>query len=89
MSHALVVDLARHAMLTALLVAGPMLAVALVAGLLVSVLQAVTQTQEQTLAFVVKLAAVGLVGLLTLPWMLQILARYATELLRSLPGMVS
>jgi flagellar biosynthetic protein FliQ len=89
MSHSLVVDLARNAVMLALLVAGPMLVVALLVGLTVSVLQAVTQIQEQTIAFVPKLVAVGAVFLLALPWILQLLVKYTTELFRSLPSMVS
>ena len=89
MSDALIVDLARNAILMALALAGPMLLVALTVGLLVSVLQAVTQIQEQTLAFVPKLVGVSVVFLLALPWMLQLLVKYTTELFRSLPSLVS
>jgi flagellar biosynthetic protein FliQ len=89
MSHALVVDLARNAIMLALLIAGPMLIVALLIGLTVSVLQAVTQIQEQTLAFVPKLVGVSAVFLLALPWVLQLLVKYTTELFRSLPSLVS
>lgn len=89
MSHALIVDLARNAIMLALLVAGPMLIVALLIGLTVSVLQAVTQIQEQTLAFVPKLVGVSVVFLLALPWLLQLLVKYTTELFRSLPSLIS
>jgi flagellar biosynthetic protein FliQ len=89
MSHALIVDLARNAIMLALLVAGPMLVVALLVGLTVSVLQAVTQIQEQTLAFVPKLVGVSVVFLLALPWLLQLLVKYTTELFRSLPSLIS
>ena len=89
MSHTLVVDLARNAIMLALLISGPMLIVALLIGLTVSVLQAVTQIQEQTLAFVPKLVAVSAVFLLALPWILQLLMKYTTELFRSLPSLVS
>jgi flagellar biosynthetic protein FliQ len=89
MSHALVVDLARNAIMLALLIAGPMLVVALLVGLAVSILQAVTQIQEQTLAFVPKLVGVSAVFLLALPWILQLLVKYTTELFRSIPSMVS
>jgi flagellar biosynthetic protein FliQ len=88
-SHALIVDLARNAIMLALLIAGPMLIVALLVGLTVSVLQAVTQIQEQTLAFVPKLVGVSVVFLLALPWVLQLLVKYTTELFRSLPSLVS
>ncbi|AHG87738.1 flagellar biosynthetic protein FliQ [Gemmatirosa kalamazoonensis] len=89
MSHQLIVDLARNAIMLALMVAGPMLIVALGVGLLVSVIQAVTQIQEQTLSFVPKLVAVGATFLIALPWILQILIKYTTELFRSLPSFVS
>ena len=89
MSHALIVDLARNAIMLALLIAGPMLIVALLVGLVVSVLQAVTQIQEQTLAFVPKLVGVSVVFLLALPWLLQLLVKYTTELFRSLPSLIS
>ncbi len=85
---ALVLDLARDALLMALTLAGPLLGVALVVGLVVSLLQAVTSIQEQTLSFVPKLFAVGAVFLLLLSWMLQNMTRYATELFRALPGLV-
>ena len=89
MSHALVLDLARSAITTAALVAAPMLVVALLVGLVVSVVQAVTQIQEQTLSFAPKLLAVAVVFLATLPWMLQLLVRYAADLFRSLPALAS
>ena len=89
MSHTLVVDLARNAIMLALVIAGPMLVVALLVGLTVSVLQAVTQIQEQTLAFVPKLVGVAVVFLLALPWMIQLLVKYTTELFRSLPSLIS
>jgi flagellar biosynthetic protein FliQ len=89
MSHALVVDLARNAIMLALLISGPMLIVALLVGLTVSVVQAVTQIQEQTLAFVPKLVGVSAVFLLALPWILQLLMKYTTELFRSLPSLIS
>jgi len=88
-SHTLVVDLARNAIMLALLISGPMLVVALLVGLTISILQAVTQIQEQTLASVPKLVAVSGVFLLALPWILQLLVKYTTELFRSLPSMVS
>lgn len=89
MSDTLIVDLARNAMLMALALAAPMLLVALGVGLLVSLVQAVTQIQEQTLAFVPKLVAVALVFLIGLPWMTQMALRYTSELLRRLPSLAS
>ena len=89
MTDLMVVDFARRAMLMALALGGPLLLVALVVGLLISVVQAVTQVQEQTLAFVPKLVAVGLVFLVGLPWMIQMAVTYTTELFRTLPGLAA
>ena len=88
-SHQVVVDLARNAIMLALLIAGPMLLVALGIGLIVSVIQAVTQIQEQTLAFVPKMVGVAATFLIALPWALQLMIKYTTELFRSLPTLVS
>jgi len=88
-SHALIVDLARNMIMTALLIASPMLVVALAVGLVVSVIQAVTQIQEQTLSFVPKLVAVAATFIIALPWIIQIMVKYTSELFRSLPSMIS
>ena len=84
----LVLDLARDALTLALMLAGPLLGVALVTGLLVSLVQAVTSIQEQTLSFVPKLFAVGVTFLFLLSWMLQALMKFTTELFVSLPGLL-
>lgn len=89
MSHVLVVDLARNMIMTALLIAAPMLVAALAVGLVVSIIQAVTQIQEQTLSFVPKLVAVAVTFIIALPWIIQIMVRYTSELFRSLPSMIS
>ena len=89
MSHALIVDLARNMIMTALLIASPMLVVALAVGLVVSVIQAVTQIQEQTLSFVPKLVAVAATFIIALPWIIQLMVKYTSELFRSLPSMIS
>jgi flagellar biosynthetic protein FliQ len=88
-NHALVTDLARHALMVALLVAAPMLLVAIAVGLIVSVFQTVTQIQEQTLSFVPKLLAVAVTFLVALPWIMQLMVQYTTELFRSLPNLIS
>ena len=88
MHDTIVVDLARNAMLMAASLAAPMLLTALAIGLLVSIVQAVTQIQEQTLAFVPKLVAVAMVFLVGLPWMIQTAVKYTSELLRSIPSLV-
>ncbi len=89
MSHQLVIDLTRDAILTALTVAAPMLLIALGVGLVVSIFQSVTQIQEQTLAFVPKLVLVGGAFVVGLPWLIQILVRYTKQLIMSIPSVVS
>jgi flagellar biosynthetic protein FliQ len=68
---------------------GPLLLVALAVGVAVSVFQAVTQIQEQTVGFVLKLTGVGIVFLLTLNWMIQAIVRYTIELFNMLPSLAS
>jgi len=89
MTHGLVIDMARNALLLALMLGGPLLLVALAVGVAVSVFQAVTQIQEQTVGFVMKLTGVGIVFLLTLNWMIQALVRYTIELFNTIPNLVS
>ena len=89
MSHQLVIDLTRDAILTALTVSAPMLLIALGVGLIVSVFQSVTQIQEQTLAFVPKLVLVGGAFVVGLPWLIQVLVRYTKQLIMSIPSVVS
>jgi flagellar biosynthetic protein FliQ len=71
------------------MVAGPLLLTALVVGVVVSLVQAVTQLQEQTLTFIPKLLAVGLMLVITLPWVLVKLTEFLVSVLRSLPTVVS
>jgi flagellar biosynthetic protein FliQ len=77
-------DLFRQALLTALLLASPMLAAGLVIGLAVSVFQAVTSIQEMTLTFIPKMIGVILALLIALPWMLSLMTRFTTQLLGNL-----
>ena len=89
MSHQLVIDLSRDAILTALMLAAPLLLIALGVGLVISIIQSVTQIQEQTLAFVPKLVLVGGAFIVGLPWLLQILIRFTVTLIRGIPAMVA
>jgi flagellar biosynthesis protein FliQ len=83
-----VVNLASQAMSLALKIAGPLLLVALVIGLVVSVFQAVTQIQEQSLSLIPKIAGVAVVIVLLGPWMLGQLVAYTTALYTAIPTMV-
>ncbi|MFC0271308.1 flagellar biosynthesis protein FliQ [Metabacillus herbersteinensis] len=84
MSSEFVISLAEKAVYTTLIICGPLLLLALVIGLVVSIFQATTQIQEQTLAFIPKIVAV-LVGLIFFgPWMLTTLLSYAEDILGNL-----
>ena len=82
------VNLAMQAMQLALKLGGPILIVGLVIGLAISVFQAVTQIQEQTLSFIPKLVGLAVVVLVGGPWMLGQLIIYTEELWTSIPTMV-
>ncbi len=75
-----VMDLARKSLETMLLVGGPLLLVALVVGLLVSVFQALTQINEATLSFIPKILAIGGAALILGPWMLRVLTTFTVNL---------
>ncbi|KAA6452853.1 flagellar biosynthesis protein FliQ [Bacillus swezeyi] len=84
MNSEFVISMAERAVYVTLLISGPLLALALAVGLIVSVFQATTQIQEQTLAFIPKIVAV-LVGLIIFgPWMLSTILSFATELFSNL-----
>ncbi|MHB1406728.1 MAG: flagellar biosynthesis protein FliQ [Desulfitobacteriaceae bacterium] len=80
MSQNQVLFLAKEALATALLVAGPLLGISLLVGLLVSIFQAMTQIQEQTLSFIPKILAIVAVMLVLGPWMLSVLTTYTANL---------
>jgi flagellar biosynthesis protein FliQ len=86
-SEAYVVQVIREALYLVLLVSAPALLASLAVGLLVSVVQATTQLQDQTLAFVPKLIAVLATLAVTGPWIGQQLGRFTQALLQSLPMM--
>jgi len=73
-------DLLRDAMLVTLLIIGPILAIGMAVGLIISLIQAVTQIQEQTLAFVPKIFAMAAAVVLVMPWMFQRLIEYTHHL---------
>lgn len=82
-----VLRIAMDAMQVATKIAGPMLAVALIVGVLVSLFQAVTQVQEMSLTFVPKLIGVGLVILLGGSWMMREMVGWVTRLWQDMGGM--
>ena len=64
-------DLIRQTLMLALIVSAPMLLIGLVVGIVVSLLQAVTQIQEQTLSFIPKIVAMVAAAILLMPWIAQ------------------
>jgi flagellar biosynthesis protein FliQ len=74
-------QLIRDTLLLALAISAPMLVIGLVVGIFVSVLQAITQIQEQTLAFVTKIAAMVGAAIALMPWMCHRLMEYATQMI--------
>jgi flagellar biosynthetic protein FliQ len=81
MTIAEVLQLAHDFLSTALLISLPALAVSLIVGVIISVLQTVTSVQEQTLSFVPRLLAVGVVMLLCLGWILQLAVHFTMRML--------
>ena len=80
------VDLGREALVVSTLIAAPALVAGMVVGLAIGLLQALTQVQEQTVAFVPKLLAMVLVMGLSLPWILTRLVEYSHDLIANIPG---
>ncbi len=80
MSENLVIGILKEAISTGLLIAAPILAVSLLVGLIISIFQATTQIQEQTLTFVPKLIAIGVVGILFGNWMLHNLLNFTNRI---------
>ena len=81
MTEADVLDLARDAMMTMLLIAAPMLLVGLVVGLIVSIFQTLTHIQEQTLTFIPKILAVFVALIIFMPWMLRELIEFTQRIM--------
>ncbi len=82
-----VMTLGRHAIEITLLVSAPMLLVALVVGLLISIFQAATQINEATLSFIPKLVGIFVAMLVAGPWMLSIMVDYMRQVLTSIPSL--
>ena len=79
MTQELIIGLGQQAVLMMVMLAGPLLVVSLIVGLLVSIFQAVTQVNEMTLTFVPKVIAIFAVLILLGPWMLQMLLGYTAN----------
>lgn len=80
MSESLVIGIVKDALMTALKVAGPILLVSILIGLIISIFQATTQIQEQTLTFVPKLIGIAAIGLLLGNFMLHTLVSFTQRI---------
>ena len=80
-----VVELAKQAIILTIYLSAPMLGLGLIAGLIISVFQAVTQIQEMTLTFVPKIIAVFLGLLFAAPWMLEKMTMFTMHILENIP----
>ena len=88
MTPELVMNIGRQAIEMALILSAPLLLAALVIGLIISIFQAATQINEQTLSFIPKLVGTFIILILAGPWMLQIMVDYMRRLFESLPQII-
>ena len=79
------IDLARRAIWVAVLIGSPVLLTGMAVGLVVGLLQALTQIQEQTIAFVPKIVAMIAVLSLTLPWLITQILQFTREMIITIP----
>ena len=89
MNPEMVMAIGRHALEMTLLLAAPLLLVALTTGLIVGAFQAATQINEMTLSFIPKLVAMATMLMLAGPWMLKMLVAYTRDLIQSIPGLIN
>jgi flagellar biosynthetic protein FliQ len=88
MTEDIVISLGRDAIWTTVILAAPLLISALVVGLVVSIIQAVTQINESTLTFIPKMLTIVVVMIVLAPWMTQMITSYTHELFTSIPNYV-
>ena len=88
MDAGVMIQLWREAIALTLTLGFPILLAAIAVGLLVGLFQALTQIQEQSLAFVPKIFIVLLVLSLTLPWMMTTMIEYTQQLIQNIPNLI-
>lgn len=88
MNHDFFIDIAKQGIKVALMLASPMLLGALFMGILVSLFQAVTQINEQTLSFIPKIVVIAGALAICAPWMTDILTNFTEELILNIPNIV-
>jgi flagellar biosynthetic protein FliQ len=88
MTEGMVLTVLKDAIQTGLMIAAPILLVSILVGLIVSIFQATTQIQEQTLTFVPKLVAIAAVGLIAGSWMLQTVVSFTERIFELIANIV-
>ena len=88
MNDEFILNLGAEALKTTVMLSAPLLLVALVVGIVVSLIQAVTQINEATLTFIPKIVAIAVVLVVAGPWMLETLTHYTTDVITHLPDFV-
>ena len=83
MTEEMVLSIGSEAIKTTIFLAGPMLMAAMTIGIVVSILQAITQINESTLTFIPKMVAVVLVLVIMAPWMLEVMQQYTAEIFQA------
>ena len=84
MTEELIMKLGQDTLRTTAMLSAPLLGAALVTGLVVSILQAITQINEQTLTFIPKMIVIGIVMIIAGPWMLDIITHFTTNLFENM-----
>lgn len=82
------IEMTRTAVGLTLTMGAPIMLIAVIVGLVISVMQAVTQLQDQTLSFVPKIIAMALAGLFFFPWMLHQMVDYAASVFTNIPSLL-
>jgi len=85
MDQGVVIDVAQEAIKVVLMISAPILGLGLLVGLIVSVVQATTQIQENTLSFIPKVVTIALTLLIFGPWMMNIMYEFTVNLFESIP----
>lgn len=88
MDQGTVLDIGREALLVTATIAGPMLLIALVVGLLIGIVQAATSINEMTLSFIPKLVGLVLILYMFGSWQITVLTDFASRLIERIPGII-
>lgn len=88
MSSDILIRLAQEALMMVMMISAPMLGLGLMVGVMVSIFQATTQIQEQTLTFIPKIVAVFAAILIFGPWMLRMMVDYIRNLIVAIPSLI-